>query len=83
MAGFGGNAFESVNLNGATWIFDAVYTPLETPFVKHGHAAGVEVLSGYELFLFQGIHAFQAFTGHQVDAGALRAALKAGDNLHL
>lgn len=83
MAGYGGNAFESVNLNGATWIFDAVYTPLETPFVKHGHAAGVEVLSGYELFLFQGIHAFQAFTGHQVDAGALRAALKTGDNLHL
>jgi shikimate dehydrogenase len=80
MVGCGGNAFEDVKLNGVTWIFDAVYTPLETPFVKQGQAAGVEVLSGYELFLFQGIHAFQLFTGHQVDADALREALNAGDN---
>jgi shikimate dehydrogenase len=80
MAGYGGNAFENIKLKGVTWMFDAVYTPLETPFVKQGQAAGVEVLSGYELFLFQGIHAFQLFTGHQVDADALREALNAGDN---
>jgi shikimate dehydrogenase len=80
MAGYGGNAFENIKLIGVTWIFDAVYTPLETPFVKLGQAAGIEVLSGYELFLFQGIHAFQLFTGHQVDADALREALNAGDN---
>jgi shikimate dehydrogenase len=80
MVGYGGNAFEGIKLNGVSWIFDAVYTPLKTAFVKQGHAAGVEVLSGYELFLFQGIHAFRLFTGHQVDAGALRGAFKLRDS---
>jgi shikimate dehydrogenase len=83
MVGYGGNAFDGITLSGITWIFDVVYTPLETQFMKRGHAAGVEALSGYELFLYQGIHAFQLFTGHQVDAGALRAALKARNNSYL
>ena len=41
--------------------------------------AGVEILSGYELFLYQGIHAFQLFTGRHVDAVALRRML--GSNM--
>jgi shikimate dehydrogenase len=32
-------------------------------------------LSGYELFLYQGIHAFKLFTGHDVDGRELRRAL--------
>ena len=75
MVGYGGNAFANVPLNGRTWIFDAVYTPLQTPFLKAGEGAGVETLSGYELFLYQGIHAFKLFTGHDVDARELRRAL--------
>jgi shikimate 5-dehydrogenase len=35
----------------------------------------MEILSGYELFLYQGIHAFQLFTGRNVDAVALRRML--------
>ena len=38
-------------------------------------AAGVDILSGYELFLYQGVHAFELFTGRKVDAAALRHAL--------
>jgi shikimate dehydrogenase len=75
MVGYGGNAFAGIPLKGRSWIFDAVYTPLETPFLKDGEAAGVETLSGYELFLYQGIHAFKLFTGHDVDARELRRAL--------
>jgi shikimate dehydrogenase len=75
MVGYGGNAFEGIPLEGRAWIFDAVYTPLETPFLKEGEAAGVETVSGYELFLYQGIHAFKLFTGHDVDGRALRRAL--------
>ena len=55
MVGYGGNAFADISLKGRAWIFDAVYTPLKTPFLKEGEAAGVEMLSGYELFLYQGI----------------------------
>ncbi len=75
MVGYGGNAFADIPLKDRVWIFDAVYTPLETPFLKQGEAAGVERLSGYELFLYQGIHAFKLFTGHDVDARELRRAL--------
>jgi shikimate dehydrogenase len=75
MVGYGGNAFAGIRIKDHSWIFDAVYTPLETPFLKAGETAGVETLSGYELFLYQGIHAFKLFTGHDVDAGELRRAL--------
>lgn len=76
MSGYRGNAFDGIRLKGRAWIFDAVYTPVRTPFVKEGELAGVEVLSGYELFLYQGIHAFELFTGLQVDAGELRLTLQ-------
>jgi shikimate dehydrogenase len=75
MTGYEGNAFNGVRLKGRRWICDAVYTPVETAFLKEGVAAGVEILSGYELFLYQGIHAFQLFTGRHVDAVALRRML--------
>ncbi len=75
MIGYGGNAFAGISLRGRQWICDVVYTPLETTFLKEGAAAGLEFLNGYELFLFQGIHAFKLFTGKEVDVGQLRQAL--------
>lgn len=75
MVGYGGNAFAGISLRGRQWICDVVYTPLETTFLKEGAAAGLEFLNGYELFLFQGIHAFKLFTGKEVDVGKLRQAL--------
>jgi len=75
MIGYGGNAFAGIALRGRQWICDVVYTPLETTFLKEGAAAGLEFLNGYELFLFQGIHAFKLFTGQEIDVGKLRQAL--------
>ena len=75
MVGYGGNAFAGIPFAGRRWVCDAVYTPLETPFLKESQAAGVDILSGYELFLYQGIHAFELFTGRKVDAKALRQVL--------
>jgi shikimate dehydrogenase len=37
--------------------------------------AALPAMSGYELFLHQGIDAFEIFTGVEVDAGKLREAL--------
>ena len=45
------------------WAFDAVYTPLNTPFRKQAESAGAHFLSGFELFFQQGIDAFELFTG--------------------
>jgi len=76
MVGYGGNAFDGIPLEGRKWICDAVYTPLETTFLKESKKTGVDILSGYELFLYQGVHAFDLFTGRTVDAAALRQALE-------
>lgn len=77
MAGVGGNAIPDLALQGSGWAFDAVYTPEWTEFLTHAREADLDILSGYELFLFQGIDAFRIFTGHDVDAGALRRELTA------
>ncbi|MCV2869638.1 shikimate dehydrogenase [Defluviimonas sp. WL0002] len=58
------------------WAFDAVYTPVTTPFRAQALAAGARFLSGWELFFFQGIDAFEIFTGYRPDdLPALRRAL--------
>lgn len=60
----------------AVWAFDAVYTPVETPFRDQALAAGARFLSGWELFFHQGIDAFEIFTGRQPgDLDRLRAML--------
>lgn len=75
MVEYGGNAFAGISLVNRRWVFDAVYTPVETAFLKESKAAGVDILDGFELFLYQGIHAFKLFTGQQIAAAALRQVL--------
>jgi shikimate dehydrogenase len=70
-----GTAFPAELLRSQLWAFDAVYTPVNTPFLQAARKAGIAVMSGYELFLYQGIDAFRIFTGHDVDPAALRQAL--------
>jgi shikimate dehydrogenase len=62
-------------LVGAKWVFDAVYTPVDTQFLRNAEAAGPAVISGYELFFWQGVHAWEIFAGLPLDLAALRAAL--------
>lgn len=60
------------------WAFDAVYTPVQTPFRAQALAAGARFLSGWELFFQQGIDAFEIFTGRRPeDLGELRARILA------
>lgn len=75
MVGYPGSAFAGTPMDHCRWAFDAVYTPVDTEFLSAAAKAGVEVLSGYELFFYQGVQAFRLFTGHSVDEQALRAAL--------
>ncbi|MFD2261904.1 shikimate dehydrogenase family protein [Lacibacterium aquatile] len=76
MEGVPGSAFPDGKLRQGVWAFDAVYTPVETLFVQAARRAGLHVMTGYELFLHQGIDAFRIFTGQDIDSGALRRALK-------
>ena len=75
MVGYPGSAFEPKAIANAAWVFDAVYTPIATMFLQNAKAAGAQILSGHELFFFQGVHAWCHFSGLDVDTEKLRAAL--------
>jgi shikimate dehydrogenase len=79
MVGYGGTPLPKPLMAGAGWAFDAVYTPLDTPFLTDAADRGLTVVSGYELFFHQGVDAFRLFSGRAVDEAALRAALLAAD----
>ncbi|MFD1384560.1 shikimate dehydrogenase family protein [Rhodanobacter aciditrophus] len=49
-----------------SWAFDAVYTPIDTEFLMAANSAGLKVVSGFDLFFYQGIDAFEIFTGQPV-----------------
>ena len=58
-----------------SWAFDAVYTPAKTRFLLDATDAELEILSGYELFFYQGVEAFKIFSGVCVDESRLREGL--------
>lgn len=75
MVGYGSTPLPRAAMTGITWAFDAVYTPTDTQFLKDAAAEGLEVISGWELFFYQGVHAWDLFSGTPLDRSTLRQAL--------
>lgn len=78
MVGNPGTPLPAARMAGATWAFDAVYTPTDTQFLTDAAAAGAAPLSGWELFFWQGAHAWERFSGRAPDLARLRADLLDG-----
>jgi shikimate dehydrogenase len=76
MVGYEGTPLPREAMAGAAWAFDAVYTPVDTQFLRDAEAEGLKILSGYELYFYQGLHAITLFQGCEVDEAVLRQALK-------
>jgi len=67
-------------LRGLRWAFDAVYTPEDTELLQAARAAGLDVLSGFALFLGQAADAFEVFTGARLsdaDVAAIEREIRA------
>lgn len=63
------------------WAFDAIYTPMQTEFLTVAAACGIETLSGFDLFLGQGVDGFEIFTGVRLsdaDVAVIEAEIRAG-----
>ena len=75
MVGYEGTPVPRELMAGASWAFDAVYTPPDTTFLRDAAAAGLGIVSGEDLFFYQGLHAFEVFHGRAVDEARLRNAL--------
>ena len=56
---------------GQRWIFDAVYSPIETPLMVRATEVGLDRITGFDLFLGQAIDAFEIFTGHDLASGVV------------
>ena len=78
MVGHDGTPLDGALMAGADWAFDAVYTPVDTQFLRDAQVAGLDIISGYELFIGQGVDAWAIFTGLPLDQDRLRADLAAG-----
>ncbi|SCY94290.1 shikimate dehydrogenase family protein [Paracoccus tibetensis] len=81
MIGYEGTPLPAPLIAGATWAFDAVYTPVNTQFLIEAAVEGLDIISGYELFVGQGVDAWSIFTGLPLDEARLRADLAAGRDI--
>lgn len=68
-----GNPFLMDGFGSQRWAFDAVYTPVDTEFMLCCRDAGIATLSGFRLFLYQGLNAFEHFTGVTPDGPEVEA----------
>ena len=62
-----GSPFSLSAIESQKWAFDAVYTPNKTEFIEHCRLKGLRCLSGFDLWIFQGLDAFRLFTGHDIE----------------
>ncbi|WP_255148668.1 shikimate dehydrogenase [Halorarius halobius] len=58
-------------------VLDAVYTPMETRLLRDAAAAGATTVDGAWMLLFQGVEAFEIWTGRDAPVDAMNAALRA------
>jgi shikimate dehydrogenase len=53
-------------------VFDVVYNPLRTQLLKDAEAAGAETVSGIEMLVWQGVLAFEKWTGQEAPLDLMR-----------
>lgn len=53
-------------------VFDVVYTPLETKLLREARAAGLQIVSGVDMFINQAVLQFEQFTGQEAPAEVMR-----------
>ncbi|WP_049984280.1 shikimate dehydrogenase [Halorubrum sp. BV1] len=64
-------------LHGDLAVLDAVYAPIETRLLREAAAAGATAIDGAWMLLFQGVEAFELWTGADAPVEAMNAALRA------
>lgn len=57
-------------------VLDAVYSPIETRLLRDAAAAGATTVDGAWMLLFQGVAAFERWTGRDAPVDAMNAALR-------
>ncbi len=58
-------------------VLDAVYTPIETRLLREAAAAGATTVDGAWMLLYQGVAAFERWTGREAPTAVMNEALRA------
>lgn len=64
-------------IDGAARVYDMIYRPAETPFLKRAREAGVRTANGLGMLLYQGVKALEIWSGRPAPVETMRAALQA------
>lgn len=62
-------------IGGAAAVLDVVYTPKQTPWVKHAHELGIPAADGIEMLLRQGAASFERWWGRPAPLEVMRRSL--------
>jgi len=65
---------ENVVLAQDAFVFDLVYNPPATKFLRQGEARGARVLGGLDMLIYQGARAFELWTGKPAPIEVMRTA---------
>ncbi|MCQ2740081.1 MAG: shikimate dehydrogenase [bacterium] len=66
------------NIDDNTLVFDIVYNPIRTLFLKHAEVRGLRTVEGLDMLVYQAQHAIQIWTGETPDVNLMKiAALRA------
>jgi len=63
-------------LHGDLVVFDAVYSPIETRLLRDAANAGADTIDGAWMLLYQGVAAFERWTGEDAPVDAMNEALR-------
>ena len=61
-----------------TIVYDIVYKPINTDFIKKGKERGARIIFGYEMLLGQATRAFEIWHGIEAPYNAMKKALLGG-----
>jgi len=61
-----------------TVVYDIVYLPMNTDFIKKAKKKGAIIIYGYEMLLGQAVRAFEIWNGIEAPYNAMKKALLGG-----
>ena len=65
-----------VEFAAGTVVFDTIYNPVETKFLKSAREAGAKVISGVEMFVRQAGRQFEEWVGYAASVGVMRSVIE-------
>ena len=67
---------DAAMINPSAVVYDLIYTPAETRFLREARARGCETINGETMLVAQGAEAFSLWTGIRPDVELMKRVLR-------